>query len=388
MNGAVRLVAWREVRSRMQQRGFRIGFGVVLLIVLLGVIVPSFFGGGSGHASYDVGVTRQTRDLRSMLPSSGPTTVTVHVAAAGRARSEVADGHWDAALLPGGTLVVHDTGSGVVPLLQQAYRDLTLARALRDDGLTRTQVAQALRAHPLTVRGVGSSSGEHAQRQAIAIIAVVVLFTQLATFCTWVATGVVEEKASRVVELILASIRPLQLLAGKLLGIGTLAAAQVLSIGVVALAAGTAVGTISLPVSALATVATAFVGFVLGFAFFGALAAALASTVSRQEEVSGVIAPVTLSLTVCYLAAFATAGSPDGVAARVLSIVPPVSAIAMPSRIAGGGVPVFDVVLAVVLLVAAAAGVTALAARIYRASVLHSGSRVSLLRAWRGEATG
>jgi ABC-2 type transport system permease protein len=197
--------------------------------------------------------------------------------------------------------------------------------------------------------------------------------------------GVVEEKASRVVELVLSSVRPMQLLAGKLLGIGALAAAQVLLLGGAAIAAAIASGTITIPASAIGTVAISFIAFVLAYAFFASLAAALGSTVSRQEEVSGVLAPVTMTLTVCYVAGFAVASNPDAGYARVLSILPPISSIAMPARIARGGVPAIDVVLAIVLLLAAAAGILAVAARIYRASILHSGTRVSLRRAWRGE---
>ena len=97
---------------------------------------------------------------------------------------------------------------------------------------------------------------------------------------------------------------------------------------------------------------------------------------------------MTITLTVCYGASLAAANSPGSTAARVLSIVPPISSLSMPARIANGGVPVLDIVVAVVLLVALAAGIVAVAARIYRASVLHSGTRVPLRRAWRGEAVG
>jgi ABC-2 type transport system permease protein len=92
-----------------------------------------------------------------------------------------------------------------------------------------------------------------------------------------------------------------------------------------------------------------------------------------------------MSLMVCYFVSFAVANNPGAGYARVLSILPPVSSIALPARIARGGVATLDIVLAVVLLVAATAGILAVAARIYRASVLHSGTRVSLRQAWRGE---
>jgi hypothetical protein len=140
---------------------------------------------------------------------------------------------------------------------------------------------------------------------------VIVLFSQLVTFCTWVAMGVVEEKSSRVVELVLSAVRPLQLLTGKLVGIGVLAAGQVLVLGVAGVVAALTAQTLTLPAAGIVTLLVAFVGFLLGFAFFGGLAAGLASTVSRQEEVSGILAPVSITLMVTYLAGFAAASSPD-----------------------------------------------------------------------------
>ena len=293
------------------------------------------------------------------------------------------DGTWDVAVLPGNRLLVHAATDGSAVLVRTALQLAGTLQRLRAAGLTPTQAAHALSAAPARIETVSSSTS--GQRKGIAIVAVVLLFSQLVTFVTWVATGVVEEKASRVVELLLACVRPSQLLAGKLVGIGLLAATQVLVIGVVALVAATSAGTVSVPASAITVLIGSFVGFLLGFAFFAALGAAAASTVSRQEEVSGVLAPISLTLTVSYLAAFTVAASPGSTAARVLSLVPPVSAMAMPARLAGGGVPVLDVVLAVVLLIAAAVGVLGLAARIYRASILHSGTRVPLRRAWRGD---
>jgi ABC-2 type transport system permease protein len=201
-----------------------------------------------------------------------------------------------------------------------------------------------------------------------------------------VANGVVEEKASRVVELLLSAVRPVQLLTGKLLGIGTLAVAQVALVGVVAVGVARAVGTLTLSGSAYATVLVAFVGFVFGFALFAALCAALASTVSRQEELSGLLAPVNVIITLSYLASLAVAASPDTTVARVLSVVPPVSTLAMPARIARGGVAALDIVIAVSLLVAVTAGIVVVAGRIYRAAILHTGSRLPLRAAWRGEA--
>ncbi len=380
------LIARREITSRLQQRGFRISFGVALLVVVIACVLPSFFGGGSGTPTYDVGVTTNSPGLSQALTAVGTAQhahVRLHPGSATDARARVRDGTWDVAVLPGDRLLVHAATDESAVLVRTALQLAGTLERLRAAGLTRTQAEHALSGAPPRIETVSSSKS--GQRRGIAVVAVVLLFSQLVTFVTWVATGVVEEKASRVVELLLACVRPSQLLAGKLVGIGLLAATQVLVIGIVALIAATSAGTVSVPASAIAVLIGSFVGFLLGFAFFAALGAAAASTVSRQEEVSGVLAPISLTLTVSYLAAFTVAANPGSTAAHVLSLVPPVSAMAMPARLAGGGVPVLDVALAVLLLIAAAVGVLGLAARIYRASILHSGTRVPLRRAWRGD---
>ncbi|WP_375497480.1 ABC transporter permease [uncultured Jatrophihabitans sp.] len=385
----VLLIARREITTRIQQRGYRIGFGIALVVVVLACVLPSLFSGDDGPAHYDVGIATSApglpRALETLARAQGA-RVTVHTVSAADARSKVRDKKLDAAVLPGRVLIARSADSTAVSLVRGADQLAGTLDRLRAAGLTTAQATAALQAPTLTLETTKSS--QSSERQALAVVAVVVLFSQLITFCTWVAMGVVEEKSSRVVELVLAAVRPLQLLAGKLLGIGALAAGQVLVIGVVGLVAATLSGTLSLPASGLLVLVGGFVGFVLGYAFFAALAAGVASTVSRQEEVSGVLAPITITIMICYFASFAAASNPDSSLARVLSIVPPVSSLTMPARLANGGVATLDVVLAILLLVLAAAGVTVVAARIYRASVLHSGSRVSLRRAWHGEAVG
>ncbi len=386
MNRTVLLIARREIVSRWQQRAYRIGLGISLLIVVIAVILPSFFGGDDKPASYDIAVTTNNPTLLQALITAGTASgviVRVHEEGAQQARAQVRSENWDAALLPGPALLANSSDAAVVPFLQGAYAQAELIDRLRRSGLSVPEIRRALGVDPLPVQTTGSA--DNSQRQTVAIVTVVVLFSQLIAFCTWVATGVVEEKASRVVELLLSSVRPIQLLTGKLLGIGALAAAQVAALAGTALVAATLAGTLTLPVSQLLTVLISFVAFLLGFAFFAALSAGLASTVSRQEEVSGILAPVTVSLTLCYVASFVVA-SGDSTLARVLSIVPPVSSISMPARIARGQASALDIVLAIVLLLAVTVAMLGVAARVYRASVLHTGSRLKLRQAWRGEA--
>jgi ABC-type Na+ efflux pump, permease component len=221
-------------------------------------------------------------------------------------------------------------------------------------------------------------------RKGIAFVAVIILFGQLIGYGTWVAFGVVEEKSSRVVEILLATLRPWQLLAGKILGIGALALGQLVLVTGVGLAAAVGIGTVSLPAQALGIVGQVLAWFVLGYAFFSSAYAAAACRVSRQEELNNVTGPMTLVLMVSYLVAIYAIRQPKGVLAQVASLVPPFSAMTMPTRTAVGQVAGWQVGLAIALMLAATAALVWLSGRIYAGAILRTGARVRFFDALRG----
>lgn len=390
--GIVWLIARREISSRWAQKGFRWGTVVFLLVIGAAALLPKFIGGGDASTSYTVAIVTQGAPsaqqdaLRQALESVGGQGISVKVstvASLGAGRDKVRDNDLDA-VTDGNRILARSVNDQVVGLVRAAVATTTFEAALRDAGLADADIARVLSTPAPSVDSVQASDKD--ARRGIATITVVLLFAQLIGYCSWVGLGVVEEKTSRVVELILATVRPWQLLLGKLLGIGALAVGQLVAMGAVGLGVITVSGSIELPAGAYLAIAITFVWFVLGFAFFAAMSAALASLVSRQEEVSGVMLPVTATLMVSYFLAFFVTASSDGRLAQVLAIVPPVSSLAMPARVAGGDVPGWQIALSLALLVVAAALVLLLAARVYRAAVLHSGSRVGLRAAWKGEA--
>jgi ABC-2 type transport system permease protein len=389
--GVVGLIAKREIESRWAQKGFRWGLLVFLVVIAAAALLPKFVG-GDGDRTYSVGIvtaggaSAEQDALRAALESVGGEGTRIEVssvATGAEARQQVRDDDLDAAV-DGDRILARSESDQIVGLVQSAVAATEFESALRAAGLSEAQVQALISAPAPTVDAVRSSDND--ARRGIATLAVVLLFAQLIGYCSWVGLGVVEEKTSRVVELILATVRPWQLLLGKLLGIGALAVGQLLAMGVVGLTVVAVSGSFDLPAGTYAAVAVSFVWFVFGFAFFAAMSAALASLVSRQEEVSGVMLPVTATLMVTYFLAFYLTASGEGAFAQVAGIVPPLSALSMPARVVGGDVPAWEIALSLILLVAAAAAVLAVAARIYRAAILHSGSRVGLREAWKGEA--
>jgi len=195
--------------------------------------------------------------------------------------------------------------------------------------------------------------------------------------------GVVEEKASRVVEVLLATIKPLHLLWGKVLGIGAVGMVQLLAYGVVGLGAGIGTGLVTIPGTALAVFASVFGWFILGFAFFAVLYAAAGSLVSRQEDVNAAAGPITVLIIVMYLLAQATLNNPGGTLASVMSWIPPFSAMLMPLRIAAGVTNPMQIIGSALLMLAVIAGLAVAGATVYERSVLRTGTRVTWKHALR-----
>jgi ABC-2 type transport system permease protein len=211
--------------------------------------------------------------------------------------------------------------------------------------------------------------------------------------------SVVEEKSSRVMEVILNAATPFQLLAGKVVGVGALALTQYVAVvlaGVVSLVLqapiaerllGADGAAVSLPAGLTPVMLGLLLLFgILGFGLYAVLYAAAGSLVSRQEDVSQAVMPMTLIATAGYLVATYTSTGLLDVRAEwmaVLSQVPFLSPFLMLSRISAGQAAAWEVVLAIALLVAATVAAVWVAARIYAAGVLLYGQRPGFRALWR-----
>lgn len=251
-----------------------------------------------------------------------------------------------------------------------------MGRSLAELGVEPDQAEQALTPQPLDQQFLDADAEEEDVQRGVAIVGVVVLFGQLIVYSNWVALGVVEEKSSRVVELLLATLRPVQLLAGKILGIGLLALAQLVLVVAAGLGTVLLTGSFTIPAQAYGTVVQVFGWFILAYAFYAAAYAAAGSLVSRQEEVSNVTGPMSIVLMGGYFAAFPAVQNPDSAFARTLSYLPPFSAMTMPARSADDSVAWWEIGLAVLLMVVATIALVWLSARIYSGAVLRTGARV------------
>jgi ABC-2 type transport system permease protein len=179
-------------------------------------------------------------------------------------------------------------------------------------------------------------------------------------------------------------VRPVQLLIGKVLGIGLLALSQAAAMVVVFVIAGFASGSSLVHGAELGVVITGGVFVVLGYAFYCTAYAAAGSLVSRQSDVNSTIMPIQLPLILTYALTFTVIyANSASTFYHVLGFLPPTAPIAMITLYAAGDVPVWQVVVAAVLTAAGTVWMARIAVRIYSNSILRTGPSISIRQAIR-----
>lgn len=392
MSGGARriwLVTRREWNQRARTRAFQISTIVSVAIVVVLIMVPEMYGGGD-RPTRTVGlVGESSSQLPALVRASGEQLdITVKTRAfADEATGRAALGSGDASVL----LVDQqelvwkaEADEQLRTAVRSAVGVLERQQAIDEIGLTPEQALRLQQPPELRSTSLEPATTEQTARADLGRIGVVLLFMAIAFYCAFVLTGVVEEKSSRVVEVLLSRMRPSELLAGKIFGIGLVGLAQlavVIGAGLVALSFS---DNTLVPKTTPSTLGWIVFWFILGYAFYSVLYATAGSLVSRQEETQSLQLPMTGLLFVAYILAFVATESPDGAAALLGSLFPATAPMVMIVRIAHGGVPWWQIVLSVALTVAAVYGLVLAAGRIYAGGLLRFGGRVRLREAWRG----
>lgn len=385
--GAMRsiwLVARREFTERVSSRAYQLSTVITILLVGGLLIIPSLFANSTHYTVGVVGDPPEGLAAGIEAGSSDPeTTVTIrHVTDADALRTAVVEGEVDIGMIDGTTVVIGPGTftelNGLVMAAAGSQALLETAARLDIDQQTLTDL---LSSGP-DVEEIEPDEDEFA-RSVLAFIGTLVLFVSIVTYGQWVLQGVVEEKTSRVVEVVLGAVMPRHLLAGKVLGIGALGLVQVLVIAVTGLVAARMVNGIDIPQITIATVATVVGWFVLGFAFYASGYAVAGSLVSNSEDAQNASFPLTMVLMIGYFAASSAFGG-DNPVLRVLSIIPPFSPLVMPLRQVSGNAAGWEVALSVALMIAATAAMIRIGGRVYAGGLLRSGGRSKAREAFRG----
>jgi ABC-2 type transport system permease protein len=390
----VSLVARRELAARLRTRSFVLGT-VLSALVLAGFVLTqsTVF---DDHREDTIGMNGQAIAVAGQLADEarqvGRDVRTVEVTDLADGRAQVADGRLDALVSGAPAALAVLVRNGLDDELRGVLNGLVRQQVLRGqlaafedptdldvDGVLRT-VAEA----HVTVRALASPDPAHDERLALALVVVALLYLALLLYGSLVAQGVVAEKSSGVAEFLLPVVRPGQLLGGKVAGLGLVGLVQLVAVGLVGLVVALATKVLVSAGPAVTALAWGLVWYVLGFLLYATVFAAVGTLVSRQEDVQSVLMPVTVVLLVAFVLGFAVLSRDSaGALTTVLSLVPPLSPLLMPGRLALGTVPFWQLALALALTVAAIAVLARICGRMYRNSLLRPGSRVTLRTALR-----
>ena len=375
------VVALREIRERGASRAYRIStvLGVLLVIALL--LIPSLV---EKSTTYHVGITgaipagtvtalqAQIRAVDHQLETSRYPTVA-------DGERAVRDKKVDVLLVDGSTLEWRTSSdSTLTAAIANAIQAVHIRAQADRLGISAGQLAQLLVPVTLTSRTLGAAHTTDKDANTVGFIAVGFLYLAISFYAGFVLTGVVQEKANRVAEVLLARMPAREILAGKVLGIGAVGLAQLAVIAVAAGVTVAAMGNANAPSIPGDVLAWTCLWFVLGYLFYSVMYAALGATTSRIEDAQAAIAPITGLMLLSYFGVIYAEENPDALLTVLLSYFPPTAPVVMTYRVAVHAVPSWQMLTSAAFMVIAMWGLIRLAGQIYSGALLRFGGRVPL----------
>ena len=389
---SVWLVARREIIERGRSRGYVVSLLITIALLGAGFGLPVLFSGD--RDTLKVGVVDGTpASVQQAIAQLGtPYQVKLaftSFADAASAEQALTDEKVDAIV----AIPADFATAGTVKVREEAddrvrgvvVQGVSLARTnayLAAHGIPPDQLATA--AQPPQVVAQKPRSDEDRTAFIFANAGIIFMFIGIFSYGFWVLSGVVEEKQSRVVEVVLSTVRPRDLLMGKVLGIGVLGLGQLIVLVGAGLIVSQVTGRLTLPPTTLSAVAMLLLWFVLGYALYSTALGFLGALASRMEEASNASTPVTMVAMLSYFAAILlVTDQPAGLLGRILTFVPPSAPMVVPLRAALGAIEPWEIVLSVALTIVFIFALFVIGGRVYSGAVLQSGSRMKLRDAWR-----
>lgn len=371
------LVAQRSLVETLRSRTFRIVTALLLLASVAAVVVPKLI--LDQRTTYTLATVGEVpAELRAALQAAATGgAFTVEYTArpdATAVREAVRDGAATAGFA-GGTLYTAPDADPTFPVVvtQAVLRVETVAR-LREAGLTPQEIAHVGAVQPPRQVMIGRVDSE--ERAAVGFGVGIALYLALTFAGSAISTAVAVEKSTRVSEVLLAVLRPSQILVGTVAAVGTATLAQLLVLGA-PLAVALRLGEVGLPSVASGDLALGVAWFVLGFTLYAFLFAASAALVDKVTDASAAVAPVTTLLVLGYLlSVIVVMGDPSSAWGTAISMFPLSAPMAMPIRWSGGEVPLWQLVTAMALTAATAVLLVYAGSAVYRRALVITGHRV------------
>ena len=352
---SVSLIAGREITMRVRSKSFLWSTAVLMLAVLASVVLGSIF--GAQAETTKVAVVAGA----SAVVDGNEALEAVPAADQAAAEQLLRDGEVDAVVVPSAS---DPLGITVIGLDSPP-----------------TSVVQALSVQP-TVELLDPAATDPSLAYLVALGFGLVFFMSAITFGSTISQSVVEEKQTRVVEILLSTTSARALLTGKVIGNSIMAFAQILAIAALAVLGLIVTGQRVLIGGLGPSVIWFIVFFAIGFVMLAALFAATSAMVSRAEDVGAVTMPVMMLVMIPYFLVIFFNDNPTVLA--IMSYVPFSAPVGMPMRIFLGEAQWWEPFVSLVILLATTAAAVAIGERIYRNSLLKTGTRVPLAEALRG----
>lgn len=394
----VGMVARREVKARFFTKSNLISLAIMVVVIVVGIFVIDYFANrddADGAADFTVAVGPDTAILGPTITAAGEALgATVDVEELDRDLAEPRLAEDLDAFLGGDParpemLVEEEADQQLLAVVTNAVQTHVLASQVTELGGDPQAFNEALLTAGPQVASVETDEqggDDFGPRYLVAMLAISLLLFALIGSGSLIAMGVVEEKTSRVVEILLATIRPSELLAGKIIGIGIVGLIQVVVLSAASAIPAWATGLLDgFEIDLGGTLLLVLLWFFLGFILFSLLFGGFAALVSRQEEIGAVTTPLMFLMFVpFYLAIFMVTNDPDSTVVRILSQIPFFSPFMMPVRNVFGGVETWEMLLSIGIALATIPLLVWIAGRVYRRGVLHTGGRMKLTEALRG----
>ena len=390
------LVARRELRERSRSRAYRITTLVLIVAVVAAIVLPAIIDGDDG-VTYELGVVGDLDSdfvptLKVLAGAVGAEISITEFSAVADGEIAVSEGEIDGLLVDGrqvvvqqaaGSLLFGSGGSGLMGLLTGTAQTLEVQEIVTRAGVSAAELAATLTSDPIEVRGLEPEDPNRTANEVASVATLFLLYFAILSYGAWTLNGVIEEKSNRIVEVLMSALRPHQLLAGKVAGIGLLGLIQLVLVSGSALVAALAVDLFDLPKITLPVLGSLILWFVLGFSFYAVAYAGLGALVSRMEDAQSVATPLTLVGVVGYILAFQALENPDGLLARITTFIPATAPFVVPIRTVQSAIPWWELIAAVLIMGASTYGMIRLAGRLYIGGILHIGQRMKVKEAWR-----
>ena len=407
------LIARREYIERIRTRGFMITT-IMIPLIMAGFIFGTIFLGSRANSDTHLAVvssdTQLALDLQSELerqpePISPAILATrkphliIDAMDVGPDTRSIVDGEIDSGDLDGYLWITPAPAPGQRPTCTFTPRSSggdslkrTLATALttvllREQLAHRGIVASEADTMLQPVEIVAAHLPRKEDRESAQISVAVLFFLMYMVIMLYgmnVARSIIEEKTSRIFEVLLATIRPEEMMAGKIIGVGSVGLTQVaiwlaagLLLASTSIAANLGGETIHVALN-VHQVFYFFVYFILGYLFYSSIAAALGAMTNSEQELQQLNMFLVMPLAVCAIALRSVMSSPDSMLARTLALIPPFTPLLMYLRVSLGRPQAWEIVLSIVLTSACIYGIVAITSRIYRIGVLMYGKRPNL----------